>query len=373
MLDICDGLAGALATQVLADCGAEILRVDAPGAGRAGGDLVRLRGRRSIIVDHASPAGVELVGRLYGASDVAITEPGLAGPSRFARSYSELASLNPRLVLCRLTGYGDEGPLAGSPVHDHLVAARFGVYDQPGWRPGPTFLPAPVPSLGMGLLAVQAVGTALYRRELDGLGQEVTTSLLAGALALEPGIVSIEVPWPAAFAAPRSPKGFAPLYSLYQCADGEWLHFACLSIEFQDRAMRTLEIEDDLRALGWGTPRARENQQAIIERIERKMRERPFAEWAAVLEAADIPYARSQPTEDLFDDPQVRHQRLLIEVDDPTVGSMQQMGAALTVASSPWAQPQPSPRPGQHTLEVCRELGLGEEQINALVRDGVIA
>jgi crotonobetainyl-CoA:carnitine CoA-transferase CaiB-like acyl-CoA transferase len=86
-----------------------------------------------------------------------------------------------------------------------------------------------------------------------------------------------------------------------------------------------------------------------------------------------VPYARSQQTEDLLDDPQVADQRLLIEVADPTVGRMRQMGAVLTIASSPEVPPAPAPLAGQHTDEVCRELGLTEERIAALRESGVIA
>ena len=373
VVDITDSLAGALATQVLVDAGASMIRVDQPGAARAPGDLVRLRGRRSIAIDLSRQEGIALAEDLIAGSDVLLTDPRPDGTRRFSTPYSELAKRNPRLVHCRISGYGDEGPMTGSPVHDHLVAARYGVYDQPGWRPGPTFLPAPVPSLGAGLLAVQAIGTALYLRERSGRGQEVSTSLLAGALALEPGIVSVEVPLPGATAAPRSPLGFATLYSLYECADGEWLHFACLSIEFQDRALRTLEIEAELRELGFRTPRMRENQARIIEIIAARVKQHPLSYWAEVLEKADIPYARSQHTEDLLDDPQVQQQQMLVETDDPTVGRMQQMGAVLGTVSAVWEQPAPAPLAGQHSVEICRELGLSPERIESLLASGVIA
>jgi formyl-CoA transferase len=372
LVDITDSLAGALATQVLVDAGASIIRIDQPGATRGTGDLVRLRGRRSIAIDLSRQQGIALAEDLVAGSDVLLTDPGLDGTPRFSTTYPALAKRNPRLVHCRISGYGDEGPMAASPAHDHLVAARYGVYDQPGWRPGPTFLPAPVPSLGAGLIAVQAIGIGLYLRERTGRGQEVSTSLLAGALALEPGIVNVEVPLPGV-AAPRSPLGFAPLYSLYECADGEWLHFACLSIEFQDRALRTLEVEAQLRELGFGTPRMRENQSRIIEIIAARVKQHTFTYWAEVLEQADIPYARSQHTEDLLDDPQVQQQQMLVEAGDPTVGRMQQMGAVLSVASSAWEQPAPAPLAGQHSVEICRELGLSPERIEALLASGVIA
>src|SRR5262245_32450935 len=168
IVDITDGLGGPIATQVMADYGAEIVRVDRIGTTRSASDLVRLRGRRSIALDLTSQEGLNLVERLVAAADVLLVETGLDAKLRFGVPYRTLAQVNPRLVYCRITGYGDEGPMAGAPSHDHLVAARYGVYNQVGYREGPTYLTANVPSLGAGLLAVQGIGSALYVRERTG-------------------------------------------------------------------------------------------------------------------------------------------------------------------------------------------------------------
>jgi crotonobetainyl-CoA:carnitine CoA-transferase CaiB-like acyl-CoA transferase len=374
VLDMCYGLAGPLATQVLADYEAEIVRVDLPGTqARRPDELVRLRGRRSIVIDPGVDPGRRLIARLIDASDVLITEPPLAGTHLLGSDYAALARTNSRLVWCRITGYGDEGPLARHWAHDHLVAARYGVYNQPGWRPGPTFLTAPVPSLGAGLLAVQAIGTALLQREITGKGQEVTTSLLAGALALQPGISSASLAPPPRPLPIPSPLGMAPFYSLYECADGRWLHFGCLSAAFQQHALDALGLREQLTALGFGTPAAAENLQAILARVRARMREKPFEEWAKLLEDHDVPYALSQWTEDLLDDAQVRHEGLVVEIDDPTVGPMLQMGSTVEIEGVTWPRPLPAPVPGAHSGEVCRELGLGGEEIAALRREGAIA
>lgn len=374
ILDMCYGLAGAMAGQILADQEADIVRIDLPAAGpRTPEELVRLRGRRSIVINPWSEAGMALLRRFIAGADVLLSEPGLEGRHPLdGLSYRELAGETARLVWCRLTGYGDEGPLAGYFAHDHLVAARYGIYSQPGWRPGPTFLTAPVPSLGLALLAAQAIGTALYQRERSGKGQEVTTSLLAGALALQPGISSAASAPPARAQTPPGPLGALPFYSLYECADGRWLHFGCLSVAFQERAVDALGLRAELTALGYGTPQAAENQALISEVVRRRMREKTYEEWAALLEANDVPYAPSQWTEDLLDDPQVRHEQLLVRFDDPSVGPMEQMGASFLVEGRAWRPPAPAPLSGQHTNELCRELGLGEAEIEHLRRSGAV-
>src|SRR3954470_20144372 len=332
LVDITDGLAGPIATQVMADYGAEIVRVDRIGATRSASDLVRLRGRRSIAVDVTAAEGRNLVERLVATADVLLVETGLDAKLRFDAPYGTLSQTNPRLVYCRITGHGDDGPLLDAPSHDHLIAARYGVYNQVGYRDGPTYLTANVPSLGAGLLAVQGIGSALYVRERTGRGQEVATSLLAGALAFQPGIMTASNP----LAAPppsslnRTPQGGQPFYSLYECADGEWLHFGCLSPAFQDNAIDAVNLRTEMSRFGFGTPQQADNVTRIIETIALRMKTRTFSEWAETFEKADVPYARAQWTEQIMDDPQVQHETLIRRFDDPTVGAMEQMGAVVT-------------------------------------------
>ena len=373
--DITYGLAGPLATQIIVDAAAEVVRVDKPGAKRSPGDLVRLRGQRSIAIDLAKAASRPLVEALLAQSDVLITEPAIDGRDPAGMSYADMEAVNPRLIWCRITGYGDEGPMAGAWAHDHLVAARYGVYDQPGYRDGPTFVTGNVPSLGAALLAVQAIGTALYQREKTGRGQEVGVSLLAGALAFQPTIVSASID-PAGGNPPplaRRPGGATPFYSIYECADGRYLQFGCLTPQFRRNATGALGIAAELDALGFETPAGRDNNIRIIELVADRMRAKSFDEWAAIFEAADVPYAPAQWTEDLLDNEQVAHEDLLVEIDDPRFGPMGQMGATYTVQGESWSKPSAAPLVGQHTDAICAELGLGVAEIAELRRGGVIA
>jgi crotonobetainyl-CoA:carnitine CoA-transferase CaiB-like acyl-CoA transferase len=375
VIDITDGLAGPIATQIMADYGAEIVRVDRIGASRSASDLVRLRGRRSIAVDVASSEGSNLVERLVAAADVVLVETDLDAKLRFDVPYATLSQANPRLVYCRITGHGDDGPMVDAPSHDHLIAARYGVYNQVGYRDGPTYLTANVPSLGAGLLAVQGIGSALYVRERSGRGQEVATSLLAGALAFQPGIMTASNPLgaPTPSALNRTPQGGQPFYSLYECADGEWLHFGCLSPAFQDNAIDAVNLRTEMSKLGFGTPQQADNVMRIIDTIALRMKTRTFAEWAETFEKADVPYARAQWTEEIMDDPQVQHETLVRRFEDPTVGAMEQMGAVATAEGEEWQQVSPAPLVGQDTDSIASEAGYTVEQIEALRRDEVIA
>ena len=392
VIDATYGLAGPIATQVLVDFGAEIVRIDKPNAQRRPDDLVRLRGRRSIAIDLSRPEAGVVLERLLTTADILITEPALDGrdpiATQFTNGPSSTAPLRihgegratagvrfPRLIWLRITGYGDEGPMAGGWAHDRLVAARYGVYDQPGFREGPTFVTGSIPSLGAGLLAAQAIGTALYQRERTGKGQEVMVSLLAGALAFQPSIVSASIDPPGGIPPPptRRPAGAAPFYSIYECAGGRYLHFGCLTPQFQRNAISALGLVAELEALGFGTAAGRENTAQIIETVAGRMRQRPYDEWAADFEAADVPYAEPQWTEDLLHDAQVAHEGLAVEIQDPTVGPMTQMGPVASVDGYEWQKPSPAPLPGQHTDAICRELGLSDDEIAGLRKSGVVA
>lgn len=374
VVDITRGFAGPITDHLMTDYGADIVRIDEIGARRSAEDLVRLRGCSSIAVDLARPEGLELALRLISQADLLLTEPGLDGRQPLPFDYARLSEGNPRLIWCRLTGYGDDGPLVDGWVNDRLIAARHGVDNQPGWRPGPTFIVAPIPSLGAGFLALQGIGAALYMRERTGHGQEVTTSLLAGALAYQPGFVSSTqgpvLNYPGLVG--RGPLGQAPFYSIYECADGQWLHFGCLMTAFQQRAVDALEMRAEAEALGFGTPQATEKAFEIMALVTERMKKRPFSEWAALFEERDIPYARSQWTEDLLDDPQVAAEGLTVQVNDPTVGSMTQLASHVAVAGQAWDVPSPAPVVGHHTDEILASI-IGAENIAALRAKGVIA
>jgi crotonobetainyl-CoA:carnitine CoA-transferase CaiB-like acyl-CoA transferase len=379
VVDATYGMAGPLLTQLLADMGPDIVRADIEPdpARKQQGYMVRLRGRRSLQFDFSRPESKAVLEHLVRWADVFIAEPGQDGANPLPWTWTELEAMNPRLVFCRMTATGDDGPDADALPADHLIAAKYGVYEQAGWRDGPTYLTAPIPSLGAALLSLQAIGNALYVREKTGRGQEVTTSLLAGTLAYRPGIVraekELELSDPALFAA-RSPLGAAPFYSIYECADGKWLHFGCLTQQFQQRAMKAIGLEQELTALGFGQGRqaAPEVREQVIGLITGRMKERPFAEWAALFEEQDIPHAPSQWTEDLFEDPQVRHEGMIVSFDDPVVGRMDQMGPAIVFEGAPWEQPAPAPLPGQHTDAVCRDIGFSDGEIASLRAAGAV-
>ncbi|MBU2533046.1 MAG: CoA transferase [Alphaproteobacteria bacterium] len=341
VLDLTTGRAGALATMFLCDHGARVLRL-ATGEGIRRSDGFRIWDRGKTVID--CDAGDEhVVAQLTVGADVLIEDLApTARPSHLA--FEALAALNPRLVVCSLTAYGNQGPLAGEPPVDDLVLARLGVLaGLPGFRDGPIHAAHPLPSVGAGLLAALGIAAALFAREATGAGRFVETSLVSGALLYHPKVIGENLQ-PNVFQ--TNPFGSAPFYSVYECADGEWLQLGCVHPGFIARAAELMGIADVLADPVYGrgqAPRTGEADTHLRELVRDVMITRSSTQWAAAFEAGDIPFARAQTNKDALVDPQVAHNAMLIALDDPEVGRIEQMGSPIKMSATPSAVRGPRP------------------------------
>ncbi len=371
VLDLTQGMAGAIATMFLCDNGARVIRIEPPNGDRghgAPGYLVWDRGKESIFLDLTARAVQKrpdcdkdqinpLFERLLRKADVLIEGFSPSSPQQAVLNYTGLSAINPRLVHCSITPYGTEGPLKDAPADDDLVMARAGILaSQPSFRPGPVHVVHPLPGVGAGLLAAQGIVASLYWREKTGLGRKVETSLMAGCLSTMPKVFGKNLsPW--VFA--NRTAGGAPFYSLYECADGEWIQLACIHGGFVEKAVDVLGIREKLSApkIGdWrGNPISGVSAE-VFDIVTGAIKTRPYEEWALLLEEADVPYARSSTVEEAMVNPQALFNDMVIELDDPSVGRMSQMGLAVKLLKTPGLVKGPAPAPGQDTHEVLSEL-----------------
>lgn len=334
VVDLTTGAAGALATMFLSDHGARVLRVvdDLSQIHRTVGFRVWDRGKQALLC----------AGNNVGVRQAAIERADVViedfGPTARPASLSAKALRGARqgLVLCSITAHGETGPLAGEPAIDDLVLARLGVLaGLPGFREGPIHAAHPLPTVGAGLLAALGIAAALYEREATGLGRHVETSLVAGALLYHPKVVGEHLK-PHVFQS--NPYGSAPFYSVHECADGEWLQLGCVHHGFIAKAaalMGISDVLDDPVYDGGHTPQTPEADAYLRKLVSEVMIMRNSADWIADFEANDIPFARAQTTEDGMDDPQVRHNEMVVTLRDPEVGNMQVMGAPIKMSATP--------------------------------------
>lgn len=341
VLDLTRGAAGAFATMHLSDHGARVIRLIDPDAPdfRDGGFIVWDRGkevvRLAIPVTAAIGSPDAFLVSLLDGTDV-VVEDFTPAERPEGVTFAALSARRPRIVTCSISGYGLSGRHRDEPAIDDLVMAQSGLLaGLPGFRKAPVHLVHPLPSAGAALLAALGIAAALYDREETGRGRAVETSLLAGALLYQPK-VEAERLTPNAFQ--TNPYGSAPFYSVYACADDQWVQLGCVHPGFIAKAAALMGIADLLADPVYGrgqlpqTPEADAHLRKVLTGV---LKAKPYDTWAHLFETNDIPFAKARLTEEGFDDPQVRHNEMVATLDDPAVGEVDQMGVPVKLRGTP--------------------------------------
>jgi crotonobetainyl-CoA:carnitine CoA-transferase CaiB-like acyl-CoA transferase len=398
VLDLSRVLAGPWASQVLADLGAEVIKVERPGTGdetrgwgppwlrdRRGGETAESayfssanRGKRSITVDLTRPEGREIVRRLAGRSDVLLENFKVGALARHGLGYEDLAALNPGLVYCSITGFGQTGPYRNRPGYDFLIQAMGGlmsVTGEPDGAPGggPMKVGVAITDLLTGMYAATAVLAALAHRDRSGRGQRIDLALLdvqVAALANQGAgfLASGRVPDRLGNAHPS----IVP-YQAFATADGH----AVLAVGNDGQFERLCEVAgrpDLARDERFRTNAARvQHRGELVAALAPLLASRPTAAWVAALEAAGVPCGPINDLAQVFDDPQVRHRGMRVEAPHPIAGTVPMVGSPIRLSATPVSHEAPPPTLGQHTREVLVDvLGMDDAEVVALRQKGVI-
>jgi crotonobetainyl-CoA:carnitine CoA-transferase CaiB-like acyl-CoA transferase len=351
VLDLSTGPAAALATMLLSDHGARVVRLIAPGAPhlREGGFVVWDRGKLSASLDlDAALAAIDATRvpalgtpaaeyvRLVGGADVLVEDFAPSSSRQRLVAWPRLQRMNPRLVACSMTAYGKRGPWKDEPPIEDLVLARTGLLSgMPGFRSAPVHVVHPLASVGAALLSANGIAAALLARETTGRGRLVETSLMAGALLFQTKVTGERLERPVF---QTHPSGSAPFYSVYRCADGQWVQLGCVHVGFITTAAKLLGICDLIAEprfkIGKGGA-AREDDDFLRATLTGILQSKPYAEWAAAFEAADVPFAPARVVEDGLSDPQVLHNGMVTTLEDPAVGPVMQMGVPIRLSRTP--------------------------------------
>ena len=374
VIDLSTGLAGALASMFLADNGARVVRVafrDEDVLRRPDIFVVYDRGKEVVRLD--PDASAETLRAMFADADVVIDDLAPSSPLRTHLGIDDLSSDHRTLVHCSITAYGADGPLKDEPADHDLVAARTGILaSQPSYRGGPIHVVHPVAYVGAALLAALGICAALFRREKIGIGARVETSLMAGALLYTPKAMSEAIPVRNVL---PSPQGGGPFYSVFECADGEWLQIGCIHSGFVDLASAVIGVADAIASdpsFGDGRwPATEDARRRLFDIVADKIRSRPSDEWIRELWAADVPCDLTKSAQHAMSDPQIIHDGLVHSVDDPALGSTEMMGLPIKLTQTPGrvraprptqsisakdAQPRssgegPDPQPTRHSRE----------------------
>ncbi|MBM4263854.1 MAG: CoA transferase [Deltaproteobacteria bacterium] len=381
VLDLTRVLAGPYCTQFLGDLGAEVVKVEQPGVGDdtrgwgppfAGGEsayfLCTNRNKKSITVDLKAPEGIALIRKLAEYADVLIENFRPGSMDRLGLGEKDLRLANPKLIYASLSGFGADGPMADIPGYDLIVQAWGGLMSITGTEEsGPLKVGVAIIDLVAGLMLGKSIVAALYAREKTGVGQKLDTSLLEAEVAalINAGsnyLVGGKIPGRWGNAHPT----IVP-YQSFQTANS-FLVLGAASESIWKRLCPALgrpDLTDDPR-FAKNANRV-ENRKELIAIISAIFLTRNTEDWITALTKADVPCAPVQTIDQVFAAPQVRHRKMLEEVDHPTAGKIKLAGIPVKFSGTPASVRLAPPLLGQHNNEVLSSwLGMSENEINKL-------
>lgn len=384
ILDLTRLLPGGFCTMMLADLGADVLKVEEPRRGdyireylpkdehgESAYHLAYNRNKRSLGLNLKSPKGVEVFKKLASRADVLVEgfRPGVM--DRLGVGYSQLSPLNPRLIYCSLSGYGQEGPYKHKVGHDINYIGYAGVLGITGIADGPPVIPGVQTADigGGGLMAAFAILAALLSRERTGEGQYLDVSMLDGTIAW----LSLHA---AAYllAGERARRGRAalnggyPCYNIYPTKDGKYVTLGNLEEQFWKELCRVINRPDLLHD-AYATGKRGEEVRGELERV---FQEKTREEWLEVFSSVDVCFGPAYELEEVFEDPQVKAREMVTQVPHPKGGSSPGLGVPVKFSKTPGRMRLPAPSLGQHTEEVLKGLGYGDEEVGMLRQEGAI-
>jgi crotonobetainyl-CoA:carnitine CoA-transferase CaiB-like acyl-CoA transferase len=388
VLDLSRLAPGPFCTMLLADLGADVIVVEAPPDSLRSGLRVEQvidgnvlergaaynalgRNKRSIILNLRQESAREIFYRLAATADVVLEgfRPGVV--KRLGVDYETLSRLNPRLVYCSLSGYGQDGPYSTLVGHDINYISIGGMLDMVGWRGEPPAIPLNVVAdyAGGGLLASYAILAALLARDKTGRGQYLDIAMSDGVMYLLAAALSQHL---ASGKVERRGEGMlnggVPYYNVYQTKDGGWLSVGCLEAHFFANLCRALGC-DDLAPLQYDASHHDEIFRRFRERFLTKTRD----EWFAQLKDAEACVTPVLSLAEAVADRHNRERGMIVEVEHPTLGKVPQVGIATKLSDTPGQTRTPAPRPGQHTEEILTMLNYNAEETKALRDAGAVA
>jgi formyl-CoA transferase len=386
VIDFTRVVAGPACTQILADFGAEVIKIENPDggddtrhyehadlAGESAAFVSLNRNKRSVALDLTKPEACAVARELIAQADVVVENFSAGVMKKYGLDYASVAPTNPRLVYCSISAYGRQGPFASRPGFDPITQAESGFMSLNGFPDGPPVRTGP-PAVDMltGMSACNAILLALFARDRLGRGQHVEVALFDIALAMTQFygmayLMSGVNPTRQG----NSPNG-SPSVGVYHASDAPF-YIACAN----DRLYRRLVIDvlgrPDLASGEFGDRRSRtasrEKLRAILTGIfVQDTREN----WIAKLKAANIPVGYLRTVEEAFNSPEARERHRLSKIPHPTAGTVPNIESPLNLGLTPVIDPAAAPLLGQHTREVLREkLGYDDARITALTDVGV--
>lgn len=390
ILDLTHMLSGPYGTMLLTDLGARTIKVEPPGSGEGtrrllehdpdysrGGMgayfLTLNRGKRSVCIDLKSAAGRDVFLDLVRHADVVVDNFSVGVPRRLGIHHEALAAVNPRIITCSVTGFGETGPDTQRPAFDQVVQAMGGGMSITGTpQTGPIRSGIPIGDLGGGLFGAIGVLTALAERERTGHGQHVDISMLDAQISMLNYMATMHL------MSGLVPQGIGNghfvhvPYNCYPTADGHVI-VACIGDGFFERFAAFIDIPELLAPELKQQPVRFRLKDRIDALVSEKFRTRPSADWLRLLQQARIPCGPVNNFQQALDDPQVRARDMVVDVPLADGSTVSMPGNPVKLSGTQPKNFGPPPAPGAHTDEVLTALGYRAEQLAQLRGAGIVS
>lgn len=386
VVDMTAAMAGPFCTMLLADMGAEVLKIEPPGRGDMLRDfgppfiegesayfLLVNRNKRSMTLNLRAPEGLDILKQLVKDADIVVESFRPNVKHKLGVDYETLSALNDRLIYCSISGFGQDGPLAYRPGFDPIAQGMSGLTSVTGFpETGPIRVGVAIgDSLG-GIFAMYGILLALIERNRSGKGQYVSTSLLEGLVAVL-GFQAAkyfgtgEVP-------ERNGNDHAMMspYGTFTTKDGH-INVAAGNQGMWERLCKTLGIEELIEDPRFLTVKDRViNRPALSDILNNRLKERTSEEWIEILNDNGVACGPILNIKEVFENEQVLHLKMLEEIDHPHCGKIKTIGIPTKLSRTPGSIRRPPPLKGEHTDEVLHELGFSEEKIREFHEAGAV-
>jgi crotonobetainyl-CoA:carnitine CoA-transferase CaiB-like acyl-CoA transferase len=386
ILDLTRVLAGPYCTMILGDLGADVMKVEAPGGSdetRSWGPpfqkgvsayyLCANRNKRSVTVNLRTEAGREIIRKLAKEVDVLIHNFKTGSMEKWQLDYDSLKIMNPRLVYCSITGFGESGPFRDLPGYDYIIQGMSGIMSITGSEEsGPTKIGVAMVDILTGLYAAISIEAALYEREKSGQGQKIDMSLLDSAVS---SLANVASNYLISGVIPRRLGNDHPNivpYSTFTALDGEMIiaignnrQFAALC-----EVMGISKVADDKK---FCTNEARvENQLELRRMIETRLQLRSISEWIELFSEKNIPCGPIYTMDQVFDHQQTLARDMVVQVEHPEAGLVKLVGSPIKLSRTKIKITRHPPAAGEHTSEILQQVGYSVEEITKWKENNII-
>ena len=386
VIELAHIMAGPVCGLMLADMGADVIKVEKPDGddsrrflppdieGESAAYLMMNRNKRGIALDLKKPDAVEALRRLLADADVVIENYRMGTMERLGLGYESLREINPRLVYCEISGFGRTGPYAHRGGFDLIAQGMSGLMSITGEGPGrPPVKPgAPISDITAGILAAMGCCAAYARAQATGEGQKVDTSLFEAGITLTYWQSAIAfatgvAPGPLGSAHPLN----AP-YQAFRTSDG-WINIGAANQKNWLRLLEVIEAPELAEDARFASNRDRiNNLGALVPLLEDHLIARTTDDWLARMEAAGLPAGPVLDVAQMHADPQARAREMIVETEHPVCGTVRSIGLPVKFDRTPGAVDRPAPMLGQHGREVLAVCGYGPDDLDGLEAGGAL-